>query len=427
MQRRDNNSYFIITLLLPFVGLIYALSRWREPWAKNAFWWACIYLGAIFIFCPVGTVLGTGGDGGRYVLELMAYHNSQTDLISMISYERQIGGSLDYYQLLVTFIISRFTDNGHVLFAVFAFVFGFFYSRNIWYVLERLPYKKLGNLAILVSLFFLVCPITQINGVRMWTALHVYVYAMMPYLFEKDKSKVWFLVLVPFIHFSYLYVSIIGLVYVLLSVKYKVGNGFVLRLLWMFFIITMFINSINLDAVSSVMEEMAPDSYQNRIGMYLDDEVLDSNKEVASQANWYITLSGLIKTWSYNILLILILPCLRRNIQKNSYLTNIYAFTLLLGGIANIMALVPSGGRFQTLTAMFKIPLILLVVMSIPKSDRFRTAVNISLPVLLLPLVVDFRRLLDFYGISLLLGNFITVLFWDDNFPIIDFIKMIIS
>lgn len=427
MQQSNNKTNaLVLTFLFPFVGLIYSLANWRQSWAKNAFWLACVYLGAVFIFWPEGTVLGVGADSGRYVLDLMNVYGNQSRFLSVLSHHWLEKGSLDYYQPLVTFIVSRFTDNGHVLFAVFAAVFGFFYSRNIWYILDKLPNRKLGHYVILISLFFLVCPITLINGVRMYTALHVYVYAMMPYLIEKDKSKVWLLFLVPLIHFSYIYVCLFALAFVLMPEYFKTNSNLIQDIALLFFMATLFINSLNLDAVRGMLAEFSPDSYEDRIDMYVNQDYMDSSRERSALNNWYIPISGIIRSWIYNILLMLLLPCLRRNCRGNDGLNRCFLFTLLLGGFANIMALIPSGGRFQMLAMMFKLPLIIMVVMSIPQSDNFRKYVNISLIPLLLPLLVEFRRIFDYFSITAIVGNFITALIWENNIPLIDLVKRII-
>ena len=170
----ERNLAFVVTLLFPFWGVIYSLYHWRASWAKNTFWLACIYMGMVQIFHPEGTILGDGADGGRYVLDLISMHvnvHSFTD-VAKVFYD---GSTLDVYQKTLTFIVSRFTDNGHVLFFFFAVVFGFFYSRNIWYVLDKLPEKFNKYLWVLILFYFLVCPIWLINGVRMWTATHVFV------------------------------------------------------------------------------------------------------------------------------------------------------------------------------------------------------------------------------------------------------------
>lgn len=429
MQNKNNtiHSSILLTFFFPFVGLINSLINWKQSWAKNAFWLACVYMGAVFIYCPEGSTLGVGADGGRYVLRLMAMYNNRSltigGILSSLGHDPQI---MDLYQPLMTYIISRFTDNGHVLFAAYAFVFGFFYSRNIWYILEKLPNKKLGYLFILVTLYFLICPITQINGVRMWTALHVYVYGMMPYLLQRDKSKIWLVALTPLIHFSFLYVAIFGLLWYVLPYRFKSQNSPFTHIAYLFFIVTLFFNTLNLDMVSEIITEYSPEAYEERIVGFTNEEYMASITAANKLKNWYVGLSGMFSNWAYNILMLFLFPCLKRNFSKNSGMMHLFCFALLLGGLANIMALLPSGGRFLTLSQMFKVPLILMVAMSIPSTDYFNKVLNIALLFLLLPFVFNIRLLFDYFSITVLIGNFSTLFFWENNVPLIDFIKQLL-
>lgn len=427
MNERKNNSIVVfLTLIFPFAGLIYTLSHWRESWAKNTFWLACIYLGAVLVYCPEGTVLGEGGDGGRYVLKLIEMYGSNITLTQIIGGYLTDGKTMDLYQPIMTYLVSCFTNNGHVLFAVFALVFGFFYSRNIWYVLERLPEKKLGGLFILVTLYFLICPITQINGVRMWTALHVFVYGMMPYLMEKDGSKLWCVLLTPLIHFSFLYVVVFAVIWVLLPYRFKTQSSVFLTIALVFFTVTMFVKTLDLGAVGYSLVVYSPEEYEKRIEDYTNEDYALGREEARAQNNWYVAASGNVTYWNYNILLLTMLPCLKRNFKQNKDLMHLYVFALLFGGFANILALIPSGGRFQLLSQMFQVPLIMLVAMRIPTSDKFRKLVSISQFFLLLPFIFEIRKIFDYYSITLLFGNFITVFFWENNVPIMDFIKRLV-
>ena len=87
------------------------------------------------------------------------------------------------------------------------------------------------------------------------------------------------------------------------------------------------------------------------------------------------------------------------------------------------MSMIPSGGRFQLVAQMFSVGLILIVAMSISPKDRFMQFVNVSLLFLLIPLAVDLRKLFDFYSITAIAGNYITVFFWENNVPLISYIK----
>ena len=408
-SNRNNNSAFILTLLYPFAGLIYTLYNWRKPWAKNVFWLACVYLGAVFLFLPEGVALGEGTDSARYQLDLINFYGDNSSLSDVLAKYRLERGMMDFYQPILTYFVSRFTDNAHALFAVFALVFGFFYSRNVWYILDKLPNKKQGIFAILTILYFLICPITQINGVRMWTALHVYVYALMPYLLDRDKKKLWCLALAPLIHFSFLYVSLFGLAYIMLPERMKAGSRILQIVALSTFAATLAVNSLNVDAVGGMLMEYSPESYEDRIEMYVNQDTLDRRAEEAALANWYIAVSGILKKWTIAVLLIFLFPCMKKYFKGEYGLNRLYLFALFLGAFANIMSLIPSGGRSQLVSMMFMVPMVLLSIMKIPKSDGYYGIARFAMLFLLIPVVVDFRRLFDFFGITAVFGNFITV------------------
>lgn len=419
---------FIISLFFPFIGLVLSLCYWQKSWAKNIFWLACTYMGIIFIYAPDGQLLGSGIDSGRYALVLIdMYYNPHVTLRSILSLYRVDTNHMDLYQQIITFLVSRITDNGHFLFGIFAFIFGFFYSRNMWYIFEKLPQRGMGILYIIFALFLLVCPITQINGVRMWTALHVFVYAMLPYLIEKDKSKLWLIIVTPLIHFSYLYLVIFALAYILIPYKLKTKNMIFIYAAIAMYVITLFINSLSLDAVSSTMAELSPESYEERIDMYVNEDELDRRKEASSKNNWYIAAGANISKWSYTIILIFLFMPIRRYFSQNRSIMNLYAFALFIGSFANITSLIPSGGRFQLVSTMFKIPIILLVVANIPKNEKIYRITKAICIILMLPLIVEIRRLFDFFGINLIFGNFITAFFFENNVPIITFIKQLFA
>lgn len=427
---KENQKTFafalMLTILYPFCGLIYTLWHWRENWAKNTFWIACIYMGAVHVYWPEGEFLGTGADGGRYVLRLIEWHNLGYSLKTLFGNYLVDQHTMDLYQQLITWAIAKVTDNGHVLFTLFAIIYGYFYSKNIWYILEKLPKNIPKQFFILITLFFLISPIYFINGARMWTALHVYVYAFMPYLLEKDKKRLWLLLLTPLIHFSYLYVMVIGYLYVLIPYEFKTKNKLFLCFVLVCFIITLFINSLNLNTVADVLVEYSPDAYSYRIEGYVNQNVLDKNIELLSHNNWYVAGSSQIKYWCYAIILIILFPYIKNKFKYSDNLINYYIFTIIISGIANIMSLIPSGGRFQLLAQMFEVSIIILIISRIYKIQIINKFINIFLIVLIVPFIVEIRKIFNFYSITLLFGNFITVFFWENNILLITYIKMLV-
>jgi len=420
---QDAGRHFILAFLFPFGGLIDCLYNWRQSWAKNVFWIVCIYLGAIHVYCPEGTVLGTGSDAGRYVLRLMEMHSADYTFMQLFREFQTSARTIDLYQNIINFIVSRFTDNGHVLFAVFATIFGFFYSRNIWYVLERLPEEIIvKKFFVLLTLFFLACPIVNINGARMWTAMHVYVYALLPYLIEGKKTRLWWLFAPPFIHFSFLYVVLAAVAYVLVPDWLKRDNRAFLIGSLIIFIISLFVSSLDLSQVATILIKYSPEAYSHRIGGYVSERLLEVRTEqYAAFLNWHVIWAGRITFWGISSILIAIFPAFS-NEQTRKELNRLYVFALLIGALVNVMSLIPSGQRFRVLGRMMQYSIILLTLSKFSVKDISYKIIVIASWFLLLPMIVNIRRLFDDYSITLF-GNFITVFFWENNVLLISYVK----
>jgi membrane protein len=419
----ERNLAFVVTLLFPFWGLIYSLYHWRASWAKNTFWLACIYMGMVQIFHPEGTILGDGADGGRYVLDLISMHvnvHSFTD-VAKVFYD---GSTLDVYQKTLTFIVSRFTDNGHVLFFFFAVVFGFFYSRNIWYVLDKLPEKFNKYLWVLILFYFLVCPIWLINGVRMWTATHVFVYGAMPYVFERNKSKLIWCLASILVHHSFIFPILILVIFSLIPQNSKISKK-TLTLLFLFYLVSLFVKTVNLTALADTLTQYLPDYYDNRITGYVNEDALERRLDAATQLSWHVSFAQQVGYWIIQILIIMSFFALNKVINKSKWIIPLFMFSLLMYGASNILSYVPSGGRYLIIAQMFMIPSLLLILTRVQLHSYLKTLLPLCMFCLVFTDIFEIRKLFDFYGITLLVGNFITMFFVESNTPLITLVKQI--
>lgn len=420
---RNLTSSLILTFLFPFAGLIYSLANWRQSWAKNVFWLACIYMGAVQIFQPEGTTLGMGRDSGRYVMDLIGMHYN-VHSFSEVASTFFDGRTNDIFQPTLTFLVSRFTDNGHVLFAVFAFVFGFFYSRNMWYVLDKLPNKKTSGIWLIIAYLFLVCPIWQINGFRMWTALHIFIYGALPFALEGKKDKLVWSFLSVLVHSSYIFgIAILG-VYMLLAKPIK-KSSWVLTALFVFYIVSLTIKAINISAVADIVGNYLPDYYDYKIDAYTSDGAVEARQDASERQSAYIGILSNMKYWAVQVFVILSYVNVTRNKNTGKWLIPLFSFALLFYSFANIVSLVPSGGRFTSVAQMLMIPVFMLNFTHFPIIKE-KWLLSLALFFLAIALLFDIRTAMDFYGITLIMGNFITMFFLESNVPLMDFIKQIL-
>lgn len=425
MRQQENKQHtaLFLAFLWPFAGLYSALTKWRQPWAKNAFWMVCVYMGFIHIFSTDGNLSIFGVDSQRYVMELQDMFSYRMSLREVFFANTVFRSAMDVYQPLATWLVSRFTDNGHVLFGLFALVFGFFYSRNVWCILERLPEKTGKALLLMVASLFLVCPIWDINGVRMWTAAHVFLYGLLPYLLNGDRKKSWWMAASVLFHFSYLYIAVFGLLYVFLPERTKTGKA-ALIVAMALFIFSLTVETLNNARVASTLERFSPDEYDDRIELYTTDLAMENMQTKGEDANWYVRLAPESRNWVCNILLLLLYPLMRRRMGGNERL--FYVFVLAFGAVANIMSLLPSGGRFQTIAVFLKLGMLLVAFKEVAGRTVLPQLYKLGSLVLVLSIVFSLRTAFDFYGLNLFFGDFFTVPFVDVNMPLINFVRKVI-
>lgn len=422
-DNRQSSNYFFITFLVPIVGLLISLFNWRKPWAKNIFWMVCVFMGGIQIFQPEGTILGVGGDSGRYVLELINMHNN-VNSFSELAQTFYDGETNDLFQPTLTFLVSRFTDNGHVLFFVLAIIYGFFYSRNVWYVLDKLPERLPKGIWVLVAYLFLVCPIWAINGFRMWTALHVFVYGALPFVLDGKKDKLIWSLLSILIHHSFIFPIALLVLFFIIGRSTR-NSSVLMTALFVFYLFSLTVKTLNLSAAASLLGGFMPDYYDSSIETYLlNEEYFENVQEASSGRSAYIGVLSTLKFWGIQILVILSYLSLKQNKEALKQYFPIFSFSLLFSGFAHIASLAPSGGRFSLVALMFMVPAFLLIF----THHKTSMSVLFGLPLILIgiALLFDIRQGLDFYGSTLILGNFITIFLFESNVPLITFIKQMI-
>lgn len=416
------NSRIITAILWPFGALVSALRNWRQPWAMNVFWVVCIFLGAIQIFHPSGTVLGEGSDAGRYVLELQWMYSS-VDTYSQVSRYFYDGDTNDVFCSTLQFLVSRFTDNGHVFFFVLAIIYGFFYSRNIWYILGKISDQRIKGLWVLIALFFLVCPIWNINGVRMWTALHVFCYGALPYLLDGEKKQLIWSAISILIHHSFIFPIALLAGFILVQKKVFKNNN-ILTGLFLFYLFTLTVKTIDLGALNVALQAYLPGFYDDRIDSYVNEDILNARLERASQNSWHVAFFNDLQYWINQLLIVFSFITIRKFKDKLVDILPLFAFALLIYGFSNILACVPSGGRYITISKMFMGSVYLLVYGKMYSIPHFRKVLPYVLFLLAFSLIFEIRKGLDFYGIGLF-GNFITAMLVDDRTPLINLIKFL--
>jgi hypothetical protein len=388
----------------PFLSLCVSLTNYKSSAAKNIVWAGCVFYGLMFNIIP-----GQGTDAVRYAEELRQMHLTQISLDLLTSTFYKEGQTrFDIYQPTITLFVSRFTSDYHILFAVFGVAIGYFYSRTIWYFVERLPPNSTAiNLLFIFAMAFILNPGSAINGVRMYTAFYVFAYASLMFL---ERPKPGFLLLAAssiLIHFSFVYPFLL-----LLSVPIAERvPGIALGALTASFFLPSFENG----AVADLLGFLP--GFQQRVSSYLVDP--DSKR---TELGWLLSL-----TKQGNTLFILasayILPAALRQ-MGNNVLARIATLAILTYTGVNLFWNVFSFGRFAMLSLLFFCGLWSAIppgatVIRLP----FQLIGSLALIFVLPFVLIGVRLFLGFVSIGILLGSPLTTgWFYDSDQSAYDFL-----
>lgn len=401
--------YSLLFLIWPFGSSLAAIKFNREPLAKNIFWLFCIFFGYTFV------IDFQEADSARYVQRFTEYAQSNSTIRDVIGdlYSKNTW-QIDIVQPLLTYLVSRMTRNPSFLFAAFAFIFGFFYSRNLWYLLDRIRGRKSYIIYVFLVVFALLNPIWNINGFRMYTAVHIFLFGALPYLLEgKKKYLIWAIASV-FVHFS-LFVAVMLLI----------GFSFLPRksvLFFWFFIITSFIKEIDLLIVRDILY-LLPDIFYFRVQSYTNLLYVESLAKSASFTNWYIAFAKQSVVWVAYALTMYVYVFGREFLKQRRQLLNLFCFALFMVGFANLSSLIPGGARFMTIANLFMYAFFILYFFHAPQTMLRQLIAMAMLPLLFIFVVVNVRVGMGFTGLFLLIGNPILALFMKDEIPLIDYLK----
>lgn len=400
----------------PVLTVIYSLRNYKQAFAKNVIWAFTVFYGYTFI------IFNEGMDSDRYkqwfltnVASNLSFPEYLATLFSLDNFSTGI--NLDIFEPILSYLVSQVTEDYRILFAAFGLVVGYFYSRNMWYILERVDFKAKPFLVTLVIAFALIAPIWDLNGFRFCAATHIFLMGTLPFLFEGKKKGLILSVLSIFVHFSFIFPVAVLLLYMLIGNRYFI--------LYIFFISSLFVSEINLDSMNNFISSNFPEVFQVRVSGYISvDRVQELRVDaVSTELNWYVRGHDQIMKWLMIVFISLIFFRGKDFVKQHKNLLRLICFTMLMYGFSNFASLLPSGARFVTLSNFFALAFIILYIQNGPRETVLTKLVPLAVPLLWLFIIVRMRMSLDTFGVSTLLGNPIVIMFFQGDTAIINLIK----
>ncbi len=355
-------------------------------------------------------------DSSRYIINLINFYNMELtwDVFTASLYSDETDKA-DIYQPLITFILSRFTKDGRFLFAVFGIVYGYFYSRNIWMILDLCKGAKIDRaLWVIIIAFICVVGFWQLTGVRMWTAAHIFFYGAFQYLVLHRRKGIFIAILSALVHFSYILPIGVFLIFILVKISW--------RFLYYLFLGSFFISSLNVPAIRAKLESVAPDFLLPRVNNYTSDDYVEAIADMNEGANWYIKYYTNSLMWVLVALFTVIYFSKSKNFKNDKSFSNLFGFSLLILSIGNITSLLPSGVRYLIIAQLFGLSLLIYYYI---RFDDFlyNKYIQFLAPLVYFFIVVSIRISVDTISVMSIFSNPIFAVLVDMPLPLIDLIK----
>ncbi|WP_285269911.1 EpsG family protein [Kaistella rhinocerotis] len=335
----DNAIKVILFVFLPVLSFVYSLRSLNTKTSFIVFFLCAVLFGMAYTV-PSGPTVEIGVDGAYYRLEFdNAKFLSEVEFLegwnSFLNFDE---GKKDYYFETVSYYLSRFTDNYHVMFMVLATVFAFFSLKSFKFFTEEIG-QQIGLGVFILAYMFMYNQIFNINGVRFWTATWIGVYAIFQ-IFKNNKKQYWLLVLVtPYFHGSFwIFIGVL----ILAELTRRFEKTWVIL-----FGFSFVFSNIAIEFLQSYQDTL-PAFMSGMVNDYTDAEYVKSRNEVGIGYG-FIPHTFDILMRIYQALLIFLFIKNSKQIRSNNKTNNLYLFLLVWASVFNFFAFVPSlGVRFNT-------------------------------------------------------------------------------
>ncbi len=386
IDEKKSVHYLYLFIAWPFLAFFVAIANYGQKEARRVVYFFLIYYGLTFVNNNEGV------DAFRYIL--MLQHNAS---LPFSEFFRVAGGlysgtSVDIVEPLISFIISRFTVFHGIYFAVWAAIFGYFYTRSINLVHDRYQLNPGWNTLIPMLFFIFILPITYISGVRMWTAAWIFFYGAYHVIIYRDKRFILLALSASLVHWSFLSANAILLLY------FFAGNR---NIIYLPLAVASFLVPRLLFSTFGVLSVELGGAFQARYEGYSSEGYMMNQQIQQESASWFMQM-GYDLIFYYLLFAIIIIQIISRGEEKDSMMKNLYSFLLLFLTFVNFGKPIPSfGGRFQIVFMIFATFYLFLYYVRI-KTERITLLTVMGILPMLLYVAITLRLSLQSISVWIL-------------------------
>lgn len=374
----DIKNKVILFLISPFLAFVYSLKRINT---KSSYW--VFFLFALFFGLSFTNDQGPNEQGSldsaRYIAHFKQYSHQLNDQVLIYK-------DNDYYFDYTAYLISKITDNYHILFLVFAAVFAFFQLKSLKYLTQEKEFKN-NIYGLILCLLFTYIGISNINGVRFWTAAWVTVFCYFKIYRDNDKRFLLLLLVTPYIHLSYW--TVIGMTILTILTKR-------FERIWIVMILISFIFSSVAFSFTTQNANLLPDFLANKLLEYTNESVME-NEARTGTGFWWIRIASAYLKQAYILTAVCLLIKNRKTVLSDIRTKGLYLASLVWLSFCNFGMSIPSLGRRYILLSYPMIAYLMLVTFKGSKYKYFIYAMPfIFIHDLLYNIPSIYKQVLDF-------------------------------
>jgi hypothetical protein len=409
---KDNKgNYYVLFLISPILSIIQAF-RFREIGVyKNILWLLAAFYGYTISFpSDIKNIDGLRrAENFRNMASLSDYSFDEFRR----NFEDEESTNADLFEPLLVFSLSKITAEPANMFLVYGLLFGYFYSRNFAYVLDKVQEHKTRYLLYFLLLLSFQNPFWNLGGFRYWFATHLFLYGLLPYLFENKKKQLYWLLLAPLVHFSYVFALAIFLIFSFL------GNR--TNLFFIYFLVSLIARKIEIGFFKTLLEFIPSTSVQRKGDAYTNDQYVESIGS-RNAMNWYADFENQYVLWLVVLILFFCFFKFKKEIEEK-YGT-VFCFILFYLGTVFFVGSIPSMPRFNTLGYMMVLSFFILFLNKYDFSVQLKKYMYVANFGIIISLIVGVRKAFDTVSLLFTFSNpFIAPFFLDVNFSMIDLFK----
>lgn len=393
-------GFFIIW---PFGSFLFALFNF--PKRENRL--IIILFTAIFGYSMVAAYSGLDLYRVKESLNTAAQLNYKDLLNQFVTlYSRSNGELADVYRLLVTFSVSRFTNNSSWLMFVYGLIAGYVYSKVLTlFISEHIKINL--YIYLLILSFSSIIGLDQLAGVRFPLAAYVFFYGAIRVILSQDNRFILIAALSVLIHFSFLSVVILLLSFYLFRLhRYSL---IIYGILIISFILPQFLNSY-IPYFTSIFGQ----AIENRVEGYTN---IIYDIPLYSDTVWYVRYRiNVIIIFCY---LVLIISRIKKSeLNYSSALNKLFYFALIILAFVNFTINIPHFGyRFQFVFMMIMLFYLFKLYSENTQSGLISKLALLSFPFSFLMIAYSLRGILYYTPITLYYFNLPGLFIDKSNIP----------